>query len=169
LDVRDVRPTKHGFDLLYGSRVYRLTNHRNGPGLIVTKQLFDYWEANKTKHDGVLFDLPAGRTTLKRARARLGFHYDHDVKNYWTEHLQDLQKLPLREIATRHNVDICVASKRRRDFLGLRARPLNWWRTPGTLAILRSGTTLREIGDRLGIGTTHAKRLRDHARLAPAA
>jgi hypothetical protein len=168
-DVRDIRPSKHGFDVLYGSRVSRLTNLRNGPGLIVTKQLFDDWEANKTKHDGVLIDLPAGRTTLKRARAHLGFHYDHDVKNYWTEHLHDLQKLPVREIAARHNVDICVAKKRRRDFLGVRARQLNWWRRPETLAVLRSRITLREMGEKLGIGTTHASRLRSRARLAPAA
>jgi hypothetical protein len=168
-DVRDVRPTKHGFDVLYGSRVYRLTNYRNGPSLIVTRQLFDYWEANKTKHDGILFDLPAGRTTLKRARARLGFHYDRDVKNYWAEHLHDLEKLPAREVAARHNVDICVAYKRRLDFVGVRARPLDWWRTSETLAILRSRITLKEIGEKLGIGTSHAKRLRDRARLAPAA
>jgi hypothetical protein len=168
-DVRDVRPTKHGFDLLYGSRVYRLTNHRNNPGLIVTKQLFDYWEANKTRRDGVLFDLPAGRTTLKRARSRCGFNHNRDLKDYWTEHIPELQTLSAREFAARHNLNVQLVRGSRFRVLGRRARDLNWWRTPETLAILRSAITLREIGEKLGIGTTHAQRLRERARLAPAA
>ena len=168
-DVRDVRPTKHGFDLLYGSRVYRLTNHRNGPGLIVTKQLFDYWQANKTKREGVLFDLPAGRTTLKRARSRYGFNYNLDLKDFWTEHIPELQTLSAREFAARHNLDVDVVFDSRFRVLGKRARELNWWRTPQTLDILRSDITVTEMGRKLGIGRTHARRLRDRARLAPAA
>jgi hypothetical protein len=170
-DVREARDTKHGFEILYGSPVYRLANGRCGPPrcFITTKELVAYWEANKTKHDGVLFDLPAGRTTLKRARARLGFHYLHDVNSYWTKHIHDLETLTPREVAARHNVDICVAFQRRRDFLGKVARPLDWWRTPETLAILQSDITLREKGEKLGIGTTHVRRLRDRARLTPAA
>jgi hypothetical protein len=167
-DVRDVRPTKHGFDLLYGSRVYRLTNFRNGPGLIVTKELFDYWEANKTKRDGVLFDLPAGRTTLKRARSRCGFNHNRDVKDYWTEHIPELQTLSAR-VAARHNLDVQLVRDSRFRVLGRRARDLDWWRTPEPVAVLRSGITLREIGEKLGIGTSHASRLRKRARLAPAA
>jgi hypothetical protein len=168
-DVRDVRPTKHGFEILYGSRVYRLTNHRNGPGLIVTKQLFDYWEANKTKRDGVLFDLPAGRTTLKCARSRCGFNHNRDLKNYWSEHIPELQTLSAREFAARHNLDVQLVFDSPFRVVGRRARDLNWWCTPETLAILRSGITLREIGKKLVIGTPHAGRLRNRARLAPAA
>jgi hypothetical protein len=169
-DVRDIRATKHGFDLLYGSPVYRLANDSCGlPRLIVTRELAAYWEINRTKHDGVLFDLPAGRTTLKRARNRQGFHYHRDTKNYWNEHIRDLEALPAREVAARHNVDLKVAFERRRQFVGKVARPLDWWRTPHTLDVLRSDITLREIGEKLGIGTSHASRLRDRARLAPAA
>jgi hypothetical protein len=169
-DVRDIRTTRHNFDLLYGSPVYRLANDCNGqPRLIVTKELAAYWEANRTKHDGVLFDLPAGRTTLKRARTRMDFHYYRDVKTYWSKYLRDLETVPAREVAARHNVDICVVKQRRRELLGTRARPRDWWRTPDTLDILRSNITLREIGEKLGIGTTHVRRLRDRARLAPAA
>jgi hypothetical protein len=170
-DVREIRDTKHGFEIMYGSPARPCA--KGSPGgprrLILTRELAAYWEANKTRHDGVLFDLPAGRTTLKRARARLGFHYLHDVKSYWTKHLHDLETLTPREVAARHNVDICVAFQRRRDFVGEIARPLDWWRTPETLVILRSNITLRETGEKLGIGTSHAKRLRDRARLAPAA
>jgi hypothetical protein len=169
-NIRDVRATKHGFDLLYGSPVSRIASECCGlPRLITTRELAAYWEANKTRHDGILFELPAGRTTLKRARGRLGYHYFRDVKSYWTEHLHDLESLSAREVAARHNVDISVAFQRRLDFVGVRARPLDWWRTPERLAILRSDITLREAGEKLGIGTSHAKRLRDRARLAPAA
>ena len=170
-DVRDIRPTRHNFDLLYGSPVYRLANDSSGqPRLIVTKELAAYWEANRTKHDGVLFDLPAGRTTLKRARTRMDFHYYRDVKKYWSKYLRDLETVPAREVAARHNVDICVVyDNGGANCSAQGARPLDWWRTPETLAILRSNITLREIGEKLGIGTTHAKRLRDRARLAPAA
>jgi hypothetical protein len=44
--------------------------------------------------------------------------------------------------------------------LGRTARLLGWWQTPETLAILRSDLKLREIGQKLGIGTTHALRLK---------
>ncbi|MGD0499726.1 MAG: hypothetical protein ABSC23_14960 [Bryobacteraceae bacterium] len=74
-DVRQIRDTKHGFDLLFGSPVPRLGSYRGGlPRLIATRPLIDFGDANRTKHDGVLYDLPAGRSTLKRVRHRLGFH-----------------------------------------------------------------------------------------------
>jgi hypothetical protein len=168
-DVHDVRATRHGFDVLYGSPIYRLSNHHNGPCLIVTKELFAHWEANKTRRDGVLFDLPIGRTTLKRARRRFGFNNYQDLRDYWNEHIHELEALSAREFAARHNLDVGLVFNSRLRVLGKRARDLNWWRTPDTLDILRSNITLREIGEKLGIGTTHAQRLRDRARLAPAA
>src|SRR5437868_5316687 len=68
--VRDVRGTKHGFDLLYGSPVSRFGSYVSGlPRLIATQPLWDFWDANRTKRDGAIYDLPAGRTTLKRVRA----------------------------------------------------------------------------------------------------
>jgi hypothetical protein len=168
-DVRDIRATRHGFDVLYGSPVYRLSNYRSGPCLIVTKELFAHWEANKTNRDGALFDLPAGRTTLKRARSRLSLNDNQDLKDYWNEHIHKLKILSAREFAACHNLDVDSVFDSRLRVLGKRARHLNWWRTPDTLEILRSNVTLREIGEKLGIGTSHAKRLRDRARLAPAA
>ena len=168
-DVREIRATRHGFDVLYGSPVYRLSNYRSGPCLIVTKELFAHWEANKTNRDGALFDLPAGRTTLKRARSRLGLNDNQDLKDYWNERIHELETLSAREFAARHNLDVGLVFDSRLRVLGKRARELNWWRTPDTLDILRSNITLREVGEKLGIGTTHAKRLRDRTRLAPAA
>jgi hypothetical protein len=165
-DIRDARATKHGFDLLFGSPVYRLANDECGlPRLITTKELLAYWERNKAKHDGILYDLPAGRSTLKRARRRLGLHYYRDRDRFWKERIEELKNLPAREVAARNNIGMSVVVESRRRLLGNRARPLDWWRTPHTLEILRSKITLREIGEKLGIGTSHAHRLRDRARL----
>jgi hypothetical protein len=164
-DVRDIRDTRHGFDLLFGSPDPRLGSYRGGlPRLIATQPLIDFWEANRTKRDGVLFDLPAGRTTLKRVRRHLGFHNLDDISEFWKERIEDLEALSAREFAIRHEVDIQVVFDTRRKLLGKRARDPGWWRKPRPLKILRSNITLREMGEKLDISITQAKRLRDRAR-----
>jgi len=81
-DVYESRPTKHGFDLLFG---YPTKAHRriyakyNKTGLIPTAELVAYWEAHRIE-DYVNFDLPAGETTLKRLRQRLGFNVKRDQR-----------------------------------------------------------------------------------------
>jgi hypothetical protein len=164
-DVRQIRDTKYGFDLLFGSPDHHLGSYRGGlPRLIATQSLVDFWDANRTRRDGVLFDLPAGRTTLKRARRRLGFHSLDDLSEFWREHIEDLEALSAREFAVRHNVDIDVVFDTRTKLLGRRARQVGWWRKPRPLKILRSNIPLREMGEKLGISITQAKRLRDRAR-----
>jgi hypothetical protein len=158
--VRDIRTSKHGFDLLFGSRDEADRKNWGLPRLIPTRELIDYWEANRTKHDGVLFDLPAGRTTLKRVRARFGFHYLNDLDAFWKHRTEELKTLKPREIAARYKLNVGVVKDARRRLLGRTARPLGWWQTPETLAILHSGLKLREIGQKLGIGTTHVRRLK---------
>jgi hypothetical protein len=163
-DVREIRDTKHGFDLLFGSPEPRLGSYRGGlPRLIATKPLVEYWKANRTRHDGTLFDLPAGRTTLKRLRRHLGFDYHDDLSEFWQERIEDLKTMSAREFAARHHVDLQVVFETRLRLLGVRARKPGWWRKPPILKILRSGITLREIGEKLDISITHAKRIRDRA------
>jgi hypothetical protein len=131
-DVREIRDTKHGFDLLFGSPEPRLGSYRGGlPRLIATQPLIDFWEANRTKRDGVKFDLPAGRTTLKRVRRRLGFHYLDDFSEFWNERIEDLEALSAREFAIRHKVDIHVVFETRRKLLGNRARDPAGGASPG--------------------------------------
>ena len=164
-DVRDIRDTKHGFDLLFGSPTPRLGSYRGGPPrLIATQPLVDFWEANRTTCGGILFDLPAGRTTLKRVRRRLGFHYRDDLSDFWQERIKDLETLSTRAFATRHNVDALVVSETRLRLLGRRAREPDWWRKARPLKILRSNITLREMGEKLSISISQAKRLSDRAR-----
>src|SRR6266516_717715 len=89
-EVRQIRDTKYGFDLLFGSPERRLGSSRGGlPRLIATQSLVDFWDANGTKRDGVIFDLPAGRTTLKRVRRRLGFHFLDDLSEIWRKRIED--------------------------------------------------------------------------------
>jgi hypothetical protein len=158
--VRDIRTTKHGFDLLFGSRDEADRKNWGLPRLIPTRELIDYWEANRTNRDCVIYDLPAGRTTIKRVRHRLGFHLPNDVAAQWRARLDDLKTLKPREFATRYNMKADVVKDARRRLLGRTARPFGWWQTPETLSILHSGLKLREIGQKLGIGTTHVRRLK---------
>lgn len=164
-DVREIRDTKYGFDLLFGSPVSRIENEQNGlPRLIATKPLKEFWEVNRTKHGGVIFDLPAGRTTLKRVRRRLGFNFLKDQSKFWKERIGDLKTLSAREFAARHDVDVRVVFETRTKVIGRRARQLGWWRKPKALKVLLSDLTLREMGGKLGISISQAKRLRDRAR-----
>jgi hypothetical protein len=158
--VRDIRTTKHGFDLLFGSPDKEDRHTWGLPRLIPTRELVDYWEANRTNRDCVIYDLPAGRTTMKRVRRRLGFHLPNDVAAQWRARLGDLKILKTREFAARYNMKFDVVKDARRRLLGRIARPVGWWQTPENLAILRSGLKRREIAEKLGIGTTHVRRLK---------
>jgi hypothetical protein len=169
-DVRQIRDTKHGFDLLFGSPASHLEAYRGGlPRLIATQPLYDFWMANRTKHNGAMFDLPAGRTTLKRVRRRLGFNYWDDISDFFKERIEDLQSLSAREFAARHKVDISVVFDTRRKLLGKRARDVGWWTDPSSLQVLQSDITLREMGEKLGISTSQANRLKYRARIPMAA
>jgi hypothetical protein len=164
-DVRQIRDTKHGFDLLFGSPTPLLGSYRGGlPRLIATQALVDFWKANRTTCGGILFDLPAGRTTLKRVRRRLGINYLDDLSDFWQERIEDLETLSAREFAARHKVDAKVAFENRFKLLGRRARKPDWWRKARPLKILRSSITLREMGEKLNISISQAKRLSDQAR-----
>lgn len=163
--VRDIRDTKHGFDLLFGSPARHHGSFRGGlPRLIATQSLVDFWEANRIKRDGILFDLPAGRTTLKRLRRRLGFHSLDDLSEFWQQRIEDLEALSAADFAARHHVHIDVVFDTRRKLLGRRARQLGWWRNPMPLEVLQANMPLREMGAKLSISISHAKRLRDQAR-----
>lgn len=167
-DVRDVRNTNHGFDLLFGTPAHNHGSYRGGlPRLIATSALLDFWDANRTKGHGFLFDLPAGRTTLKRVRRRLGFNQRHDVIEFWTDRIEDLASLPMSEFAARHGVGLSLAFDWRQKMVGKRARPIGWWRNPEVCGILLSGLTLTKIGRRLNISISQAKRLRDQAKQEP--
>jgi hypothetical protein len=165
-DVRDVRDTRHGFDLRFGTPANDHGAFPCGPPrLIATGALRDFWEANQIKGHGFLFDLPAGRSTLKRVRRRLGFNQRDDTREFFADRAEDLELLSVREFAARHGIARGVAGDWRRRIVGRRTRPGGWWRKAKFLRVLHAGLTLIETGRRLGIGISHAKRRRDRARL----
>jgi hypothetical protein len=162
--IREVRETKHGFDLLFGSPESRVHPLPTGwPQLIATQALKDFWEANKMRHDHTLYDLPAGRSTLKRVRRRLGFNVGKDAVKYWKAHVDDLRTLSASQIAAKHQMNACVVRSVRTRLLGKLTREIGWWREPRVVNILLSPITLREMGKKLGIGTSQAFRLRQRA------
>ena len=164
-DIFEARNTKHGFELYFGHPANDHGAYWGGlPPLIATEALRDFWDANRTVGHGFLFDLPAGRTTLKRVRRRLGFNFLNDATDFWTGRIEDLASLPTREFAIRHGVDVHVTREWRLKIVGKRAREFGWWRTPSICEILLSRLTLSQVGRKLGIGTSHAKRLRDRAK-----
>jgi hypothetical protein len=163
-DIRDTRATKHGFDLMFGSAANDHGAYNGGPPrLICTKELHDFWDHNRLKGNGFLFNLPAGRTTLKRLRRRFRFNFDRDTEKFWTDHKEDLKSLKPREFARKYNLNIEVVFDRRQKHVGRSAREIGWWRTPETIALLGSPLTLREIGLRLNISTSQVHRLRRRA------
>lgn len=163
-DIREVRDTKYGFSIYFGTPAYNHGAYRGGlPRLIATKPLRDFWQGHPVESRGFTYDLPAGRTTLKRLRKRLGLHYLDDLTEFWTDRLADLESLPVRDFAARHRVPVEVVLDRRRQMIGKSARELDWWRTPNIRNVLLSGLTLREISQKLDISLTHASRLRIRA------
>jgi hypothetical protein len=161
-DVRDARETKHGFDLLFGTPVNTpLGSSTNGlPRLIATDALRDYWERNKTKSKGEVYDLPAGRTTLKRVRKRLGLNVKKDTWTFYRTHTVELRTLSASEFAERYGIDKHVVMHRRLRLLGRKARMIGWWKNEKVVEILREPLTLRAAGEKLGIKITHVARLR---------
>jgi hypothetical protein len=162
-DVREIRPTKHGFDMHYGTRASRAYNGRI-PRLIATIDLMEFWSANGTRHDGFLFDLPASHHSLTSMRARLGFNFFEATAAFWEDRIADLASLSSQEFATRHGVTPCSAASRRYRIFGTTLRPRGWWRKRNVLTLLLSSQTLRKVGAKLSISSCHAFHLRARAR-----
>jgi hypothetical protein len=164
-DVSEIRPTKHGFDIYYGTP----TSHPGGdlrvrPHPIATIGLMEFWHDNSTRSHGFLFDLPVGCSTLKNMRARLGFNFHEDLHAFWEDRIDDLRSLSRKKFAARHGVSPELASHRRRKMVGNTARVPGWWRKREVIAILLSSQSLVGIGRKLGISVGYVSRLRQRAR-----
>ena len=125
-DVREARATSHDFDLLFG---FPANSHLRGsnvtggpPRLIATPPLVAYWEINRF-NEGATYDLPAGRSTLKRLRRRLRFHFVEDRRNFWKKRTADLQTLPTYEFAERYHVSKVLTNQWRLNLIGPHRAP----------------------------------------------
>jgi hypothetical protein len=168
--VKEARPTKYGFDLLFGRKKDASSYEAAGfCRLIYTNELKAFWERYALRLDGTLLDLPAGRTTLKRARVALGFNWDRDSKTFWRKHKSDLLGLKPREFEEKYKEQE-LTGHRMKDWrfriFGKKARPLGWWRRPRVLKLLLSEKTLEQVGGKLEISISQASRLRRRAKLA---
>lgn len=162
-NVREVRPTKHGFDLCFGIPCNTYNRpYRGSSRLIVTKALRDYWHAHRTKSLRFFLDLPASSGSIQLALRRLRFCHRADVKAFWTDRVEDLASLPTREFAAKHGVDPAAAFEWRLKLVK-RGRPAGWWHTPQILKLLLSPTPLGEAGRELGIAISEVHRLRGQA------
>lgn len=134
------------------------------PSLIATEELWAFWDKNRTALHGFLFDLPAGRTTLKRMRSRLGFHFHRDQWDFWRDRAEELKSLSAREFAAKYEVDLNLVMEWRLRVVGKTARKPGWWRAPRVMKTLLSDSTLSEAGKKLRISISQTKRLRDRAK-----
>jgi len=172
-DINEARATNYGFDLYYGKRKDRTGYDVQGPNrLIYTNQLKAFWENCAIRHDGTIFDLPAGRTTLKRARLALGFNWDKDSEKFWRKHKHDLKTLTPREFEKKHKHQEITGARMsswRLKIVGGKARPLGWWEAPEVLKLLLSEEkSLNQVRAELKeeISTSQVFRLRRRAKRA---
>lgn len=176
-DIKEARPTKYGFDIYYGKRKDATGYDVGGPNrLIYTIELKEFWKRCASKHDGTIFDLPAGRTTLKRARVALGFNWDTDSEKFWRKHKGDMIALTPREFEEKHKDQALTGDRMsfwRLRIVGGRARPLGWWKEPAVLKLLLTEEkSLNEVRAELKkklkeqISTSQVFRLRRQAKAA---
>ena len=169
--VKEARQTKYGFDLLYGREKNAGPYDISGPDrLIYTSELKAFWEKHSLRHDGTLFDLPAGRTTLKRARRALGFHWDKDSQRFWRRHKSDMNGLKPQAFEEKYKEQKLTGNRMsfwRLRIVGAKARPVDWWRKPQVLNLLLSQEkSLNQVRAELGekISASQASRLRIRAK-----
>jgi hypothetical protein len=170
--VKESRPTKYAFNLFFGRKKEAGQYDVGGPcRLICTNELKAFWEKYSLRLDGTIFDLPAGRSTLKRARVALGFNCDDDAKRFWRKHKSDLLRLKPREFEEKYKEQE-ITRHRMKDWRfrlhGAKARPLGWWRRPDILKLLLSEKSLNQVRAELEgkISTSQVFRLRRQAQRA---
>lgn len=111
--VREARPTAHGFDVLIGWPD-GAPRGRGGRGVatIITPALARYLTATRPR-DVVL---PIGATAVKRLRATLGLKWSY--ADWWTARKDDLRAMTLEAFCARHGCSTGAASMHRTAITG---------------------------------------------------
>lgn len=159
-DVREYRPTAHGFDIAMGwpANEERGTGKAGGPRAILTRSLVIYLAAHRDRPKNIR--LPIGRTTLQRLRRILGHHWQIDRAAWWEARTEDLSDLTIEQFCARHNVSAGAVVTARHALFGPKLRPAGWWRNDEVAAIILSNRPRAEIADALGISVGSIGRLR---------
>jgi hypothetical protein len=164
-DVREERPTAHGFPLRFGwpclddGEPQRGKGY-GGPRLIPTRALYRYWWRLGMRRDGSIYDLPVGKTAIKRLRRMLGLNMYDLHRHWWMERIAELHDLSCTAFATKYELDLSTVSEARKEFFGTRIRPARWWELPEYTAMLTANLATGKIADELKIAPSSVRRLR---------
>ena len=121
-DIRERRPTSHGFDLFFGwpesvDGAPSRGKGFGGPRLVPTRALYRYWRSCRMRRDGSIYDLPIGRSTAKRVRGLMRYDDYEDYHRWWAARAGDLRTLTLEAFAARHGVFISQVSVARQNLI----------------------------------------------------
>ena len=158
-DVREFRRTKYGFDLAIGWPDGRRGKGYGGPALIPTIELIEYWNSAAVRR-GAIYDLPMGRTAIKRLRLVLGMNFYEDVEGWWLDRKKDLDSLRGSHFAKKHGAHESEISQAHTRLIGPRLRARGWWREKTNAEVLLSSLPIREIAQKLKVSDGSARRLR---------
>lgn len=107
-DVREKRPTVHGFDIMIGWPQGELRGQGGrGVAVILSAELANYL-INTRQRD---IDLPIGLTAAKRLRRELGVEWSWDT--WWADRQTDLHSMTLEAFCQKHGCSMGAASQRR--------------------------------------------------------
>jgi len=159
-DVREYRPTMHGFDLAFGWPADQLRGpgQAGGPRAILTEDLVLYLAAHRDRPKDI--QLPVGRTAIKRLRRILGHHWQIDRAAWWEARVDDLSDLTIEDFCRRHGVSAGAAVNARHALFGPALRPPGWWKSPDIAAIIISDRPRAQVAEELGISVGSLGRLR---------
>lgn len=112
-DVRERRPTAHGFDVYLGwlHGVPRGKGGSGGPQVILTAELAEYLSAAENIRCKDI-DLPFGKTRINKLRSELGISWRKARAEWWASKKNELQTLTLAEFAQKYGVSEATASLR---------------------------------------------------------
>ncbi|MDL2268031.1 hypothetical protein LJC46_08620 [Desulfovibrio sp. OttesenSCG-928-G15] len=135
-DVRERRPTAHGFDVLLGWPVDRPRGPGGGgPKAILTGEVADYLDSIRLSPKDAA--LPVGRNTIKRLRAEMGLNWYVDNCCWW----RDNPNGPGRSYS---------AVSLQRELRGLRSRLWTKEEDAALLRMVQEGKRVAEIATSLG-------------------
>lgn len=107
-DVRERRPTRHGFDALIGwPQDAQRGQGGRGVAVILTVELARYLSETRPRD----IDLPFGLTAAKRLRREIGVAWSWD--DWWARRRDDLLSMTLEAFCRKHGCSMGAASQRR--------------------------------------------------------
>lgn len=153
-DVREYRPTIHGFGVCIGWPADQPRGRGGSGGVraILTAELVAHLESRRHGNYGPAApELPIGATTIKRLRKALGHNRYMDRMEWWEAHLDELAETTLAAFAERHGVTSSAAGRVHKIHFGNRIRPAGWWRLEPATSLLRGTLPRQMIAEQLDI------------------